>query len=370
MDKIRERTYTMEIKSQPKEENMQEKINEDYDILKDRVKKLDTIIETVLQKHEQDFLNAFKIQMFNLHSQLKELKKKTDENEIRLKRDEKIKKMQESLEWFREEAVKLGESTQLYKKEAEKWKAKAESLESDRVFLENQLKNTKRKIKILQNTQDKDYEDILKTSAYRKYDQDKINFIPSTKIGEIILEYIQKNTSSIDQLLYDLEKFFNDLEIKYKESLRHVKNNLDAEKKKFKSVSANQNSLFFVKTDMENLFLDCVEEVRKEISKRKTQNLAKQKFMKSSYSVERDDRLVMSSSDKRKVLELLICNEKVLTMIYEKLFPYRANSYGTTFKTEEKNEEDKLPSIEEMIKLIPAKPNTAKVTLSSAKAKF
>ena len=115
-----DRSFLTDLMMQGKEVNYQEKIAEYYNVLKQQVNRLDSHIDSVLQKHEQDFLNAFKCQMFNLYSQLTDLKKKNDENELKLKRDEQINKLQNSLEWFREEAVKLGESTNYYKREADK----------------------------------------------------------------------------------------------------------------------------------------------------------------------------------------------------------------------------------------------------------
>lgn len=352
-----DRAFLTDLMKTGKESNFQEKITEYYKSLRVHVDKLDMHIDSVLQRHEQDFLNAFKCQMFSLYGQLKELKKKNDENEIRLKRDEQINKLQKSLEWFREEAIKLGESTQLFKKEADKWKAKAESLQDDRNFLENQLKNVKRKMKLmmLDKKSDSDPESDLSSQISLK---EPINFptsfVPSSKTGEIIQEYSQKHQGQVS-FYYELERFFHELEIKYNESIKHLKNTLDNERKKFKQVSAQQSSMFFVKSDLETLFLSCVEEVRKDITRRKVQNYTDQKYSKRAKTSHPEERPSMTPSDKRKILELLISNEEVLIMLYEKLFPHRASQYGTSFPTGQKNE-DTLPDLEEMLKQVPKKP--------------
>ena len=64
----------------------------------------------------------------------------------------------------------------------------------------------------------------------------------------------------------------------------------------------------------------------------------------------------MTPSDKRKILELLISNEQVLIMLYEKLFPHRASQYGNNTRTGEKTEEESPPNLEEMLKQVPTKP--------------
>ena len=340
-----------------KESKFYDKILEYSKGLETHVNKLDSHIDSVLQRHEQDFLNAFKCQMFSLYGQLKELKKKNDENEIRMKRDEQVNKLQKSLEWFREEAIKNGESTAMYKKEADKWKAKAESLQDDRNFLENQLKNVKRKMKLMmiERKSDSDPDDSIKTSPRESVELQTTIFVPSSKTGEIIQETHEKHPDQIS-FLYQLEHFFHELEIKYNESIKHLKNTLENERKKFKQFSAQQSSAFFVKSDLETLFLDCVEEVRKEISRRKVKNTVEQKYSKRARTSNPISRETMTPSDKRKILELLISNEQVLIMLYEKLFPHRASQYGNNVRSSDNAEDENPPNLEEMLKQVPRKP--------------
>ena len=41
---------------------------------------------------------------------------------------------------------------------------------------------------------------------------------------------------------------------------------------------------------------------------------------------------IFSVSDKKTIMELLISNEQVLIMLYEKLFPFRASQFGSPQK--------------------------------------
>ena len=339
----------------PKEVNYLEKIYEYNNQLKGNVKHMNDHIDTVLVKHEQDFLNAFKCQMFSLNSQIRELKKKNEDNEVKLKRDEQINKLQKSLEFFQDEAVKLGESSQYFKKEADKWKAKAESLEDDRKFLENQLKATKRKIKLLQVEAEpmRDSEESMKSSIFKTNDIITFKFVPNTRTGELLLDLMYKHHFHIEDFLTEAEKTFNEIENKFNESVKHLKNCLEAEKKKNKMIAAQQNSILNVKSEMENLFLECVDEVKKDVWKRKVDSITNQKFKRSNMTAKENN--YFPATDKRRILELLVSKEKVLMMLYEKIFPHRAAQYSQTVKIDDKNE---VEDIEELIRQVPSKSDT------------
>jgi len=83
---------------------------------------------------------------------------------------------------------------------------------------------------------------------------------------------------------------------------------------------------------MEELFLMCVEETRKDIERRRAVTLGRHRNLNSvlhkASSSKKDDSLAsavkneqFTAGDKRKVLELLLSNENVLLFLYEKLFP-------------------------------------------------
>ncbi|CAG9328851.1 unnamed protein product [Blepharisma stoltei] len=360
-----DRAFLTELGKQSKDSNNQDKISEYYSAIKSQISTLDTHIDGVLQRHEQDFLNAFKCQMYNLYAQLKELKKKTDENELKIKRDEQINRLQKSMEWFREEAVKLGESAQFYKKEADKWKAKAESLEDDRKFLETQLKTAKRKIKLLQGESiikdeiEEPQESFItqKEPIHNESVASIKNYSPVSKYGIVVLDLLQKYSIKDGSFYVEIENYLLNQEKQYNEAIKHYKNTLDNKKKKIQNITAQQTSVFLEKSESESLFLECVEEVRKEVLRRRAKTLLNQKFGKKSKFTERDTKDHFTPGDKRKILELLISNEQVLIMLYEKLFPYRASQFATIPKNEdEEHTDEKLINLDEMLQQIPFKP--------------
>ena len=97
------------------------------------------------------------------------------------------------------------------------------------------------------------------------------------------------------------------------------------------------------KTDLENLFVDCVEDVRRNVIKRRLKNeiIAKKKIGKfdenSDEAKEFEESLLklanlakdrvkfteFTSADRNNLLDLFVNNEKTLLKVYEILFPKR-----------------------------------------------
>merc|ERR1719253_148758 len=103
----------------------------------------------LLQEHEKDFFLAYKTHMYTVQKEIKALRIKADQMEANTREDTKIKALEGELDWFMTEALRLDELCKGYKKEVDKWRAKAEALDEDRRFLEDQIKGAKRQNKIL-----------------------------------------------------------------------------------------------------------------------------------------------------------------------------------------------------------------------------
>merc|ERR1719199_829324 len=122
---------------------------------------LDEKVEDMLNVHEKDFFLAYKSHMYPVQKEFKQLKQKADEEETKTRRDAKVQSLERELDWFMNEALRLDELCKKYKKELDKWKGKAEALEDDRQFLQNQIMTAKKNNKSLRGAVER-----AQTSAY------------------------------------------------------------------------------------------------------------------------------------------------------------------------------------------------------------
>ncbi len=92
-------------------------VDRTYNELQNLISELDTKFDRVLERHEKDFLSAYRGHMIKVQKELNYLRRKAKEQEIKLKKDERINNLQKSLDWFRKAALKLGKTCEYQKKE-------------------------------------------------------------------------------------------------------------------------------------------------------------------------------------------------------------------------------------------------------------
>lgn len=106
--------------------------------------------DKILTLHENDFLKAFKLQMFRLSEQLETLKAKVDDKLLAQKRDKKIMTLQQQLDYFRNQAVWMEKEREGYIVEIKKLKQKVDALKDDKLYFESFVINARKENNSLQ----------------------------------------------------------------------------------------------------------------------------------------------------------------------------------------------------------------------------
>ena len=95
-----------------------------------------------------------------------------------------------------------------------------------------------------------------------------------------------------------------------------MRTNYDKEKRTGRELKTEHANYFQRRNELEDLFLNCVAEVKKDIAKRRVSQGAKMPLPHELVNIE-----AFTATDKKSVIENLMANENVLLFLYEKLFP-------------------------------------------------
>jgi len=334
------------------------KIMDHFGDLTNLANSLDVRMEALLREHEQDFFLAYKTHMYTVQKDIKALRHKAEQEEAKTREDTKIKALEGELDRFMTQALRLDELCKGYKKEVDKWKAKAEALDEDRRFLEDQIKGAKRQNKILraaaERARSSAYTALLATKAKAEAPGDQGDgaaTLPKAEVGvrpsstgrstggkrpkegramtpDVVstggtLQKAQDATLPIASFgagnaspgPTGRSVLGSEAEQRYIEAIQTLKDSIEREQYTVRMLQATRATAYSHKSELEEFFLKCVDEARKELMRKKHITINREK------------------SDREKVLEATLNNEDILVCLYEKLFPHRtgiARSLGAT----------------------------------------
>ena len=118
---------------------------------------MDTLHTAIIQKHEADFVVSYKDHMVMIQKELAEFKKKSSVFYMNMKKSEKIKMLENSITWFREECIKMANTIDEQKnqnkkldaqmkfaqQEIDSWHDEAKTLKFQNVILKNTINQLK-----------------------------------------------------------------------------------------------------------------------------------------------------------------------------------------------------------------------------------
>ena len=189
--------------------------------------------------------------------------------------------------------------------------------EEDRNFLIEQLVSVKKDNARLRSEYEQlelQYEALKSHSADESIKRDSTNTINTTV-------NIKKNESQNK----------NDTEDRYKEVNIRIRKILAEERKSLQQVRQNYAQELKTRTEMEMLLRQCVDDVRKEIARRHMESSQFSQGTDLAKMYHRQPGLIpveeFTQEDRERALELLLSQERVVTLLYTKAFPI--NNLGT-----------------------------------------
>ena len=289
-------------------------------MLHEKVDGLKDFINLILQKQEREFLKAAKSQISQLNYEIHTLKAEAQSRD----HAEELLRLRTTLDWIRDEAIKLETTCKRLKTDLARWKAKAASLEDDRNFLEKQLKDALKDRKLPEKLPKREEPQTTAFPPIKKQAVDAVKVtLPSTKSGQYLASLLLTYAPDDPGLFVELEKHLTAHEEQWQQSIAHYQRTISKDKRRMQAMNTTFSSAVSTRSELEEVFFDCVKAVRLEVQRRKeVQGHVRSKSTNSQVEAHAGGKF--SAGDKKKVLELLVENEGVLTKVYEAMFPHRA----------------------------------------------
>ena len=296
--------------------SMQGQIVKNVELVQDRTSR-------VLQEQERDLLRAFRARLFDVQTELeKEKSKKEDGAGAWIERS---RKLEAEVEWAKEVADRLERVNQTLMTDNSRLKSQFASQEEDRNFLIVQLVNVKK-----ENAQLKaEYSAIESENAALQVQMKKME-------DDIAANMANRHGNS--KAMMGGADGGNHLanDERYKEINARLRRLLSDERRALTHIRANYAQELRSRTEMEMLLRQCVDDVRKEIAL-KTVNMGAQASHRSnsrqatgtpsgaarsgSAGNAAIPMAAFSQTDRERTLELLLSQERVISLIYAKTFP-------------------------------------------------
>mmetsp|Transcript_12509 Transcript_12509/g.20333 ORF Transcript_12509/g.20333 Transcript_12509/m.20333 type:complete len:434 (-) Transcript_12509:880-2181(-) len=284
--------------------SMQSHIINNVELVQDRTSR-------ILQEQERDLLRAFRARLFDVQTELEKEKSKKDDGAGAW--IERSRQLEAEVEWAKEVADRLERVNNSLTAENDRLKTQFKSQEEDRNFLIKQLVAVKK--------------DNAKLRAeYSALDTENLDIKEQLKVSE------ENNKTSI---LPRIQQTKNDSEDRYKEANTRLRKLLADERRSLQQVRQNYSQELKTRTEMEMLLRSCVEDVRKEIARRHIE-VAQIGGMSNKgtfngdgpnhgTNIQIED---FAQEDRERTLELLLSQERVVTLLYSKVFPMASSGKG------------------------------------------
>ena len=106
-----------------------------------QVLELDTQLESILERHERDFLTAYRFHMLKVQKELVALKQKANEEELKSLQEAKLKALEQQIRDIRVGCMKIRGECDKQEKVIGELKERKMELDDDRRFLDFEIRD-------------------------------------------------------------------------------------------------------------------------------------------------------------------------------------------------------------------------------------
>jgi len=276
----------------------------------ENIEKMQSTTAALMKEQEADLLRQFRVRLFDVQEELASAKAKAnDENAtVWIK---KYRSLEKEMEWVKALADKLEVSNKTYAKENTRLHLNFKSQEDDRAMLVKQLVLVKKdNARLRQEIQD------LKEKATES--RQAASSSPRRSLRNIIKDA----PIAVDE----------NSDLRYREVIKRLKKLLDVERQSIKDLRAQHAAELEGKSELELFLRQCIEDTKKEIAMRRNRERGlphavseNSRTLSSQVSTEDFD-----EKEREHVMELLLSQERVISLLYSKTFPNRTKPPTTS----------------------------------------
>ncbi|CAD8180004.1 unnamed protein product [Paramecium octaurelia] len=347
-------------------------IERDYNKLQDIIDNLQAKVDKIIKSQEDDFMIAYKEQMAEIQKELKAMKRKIDEETLRQNSDEKKRILEEERDYFREEALRLDKLCQEQIRTIEELKFKLKITQEEKQYYEcfvidSKKENKALKQELLQLYKQKSEEQrigqrvssvgdinqktvIKKNIDYRTFTQEGTQFTAiKDEQGEISKREFSSNKSGqktqLSSKIQDYGSSQHDIfrremssqqrsrynqdiqqiqDTTKQEQIQELRSQLQKEKQINQLLKAELSKYNCQKGELEQILIDCVNEMKKEVQNRQSQQKQFFQHRPTSYSqpnIEGEKQYSQfTHTDKIQLLKRFISSDEFLNQLYQITF--------------------------------------------------
>lgn len=282
------------------------------------MKKLEAMQEStkgVIESHEKEMLQVFRSRLFEVEDKVKKSSAKKSADVVGgVPRVwiEKANRLARELDHYKEESIRLDGENERLTKESNRLQAEHKSHLDDLAYLENQMtalkKDNLRLKKDLEEAATVSMRTFLSSSAHSLAHPEEPpppDSRPTTAMSAAPDSEAEREGQTVRLM----------------EAIQRLRKLIDEERARLREVRTGHVSALASRTELEAFLRDALADVKRQISKHR---------LEAMDGIQANVQGDIVREERDKVLELLLSQERVISLLYEKTFPVRSalSSYG------------------------------------------